>query len=167
MGSCSGPENCRIWLIITGKQQRWEGLAFEAMDLMVVGPLGLQQCDWTPHRQSVFPYRPLFNCEASFGVNASFLDRFEHLLALARQRHLSSPCRLCWVLCHSKHLARLVQRLPPGDEGRMAEENELMRKPASGRSGTNPYGSQGDAETGSLARWSEALPGQSMCPRRQ
>ncbi|CAK9023712.1 Chitinase, partial [Durusdinium trenchii] len=68
-------------------QQRWEGLAFEAMDLMVVGPLGLQQCDWTPHRQSVFPYRPLFNCEASFGVNASFLDRFEHLLALARQRN--------------------------------------------------------------------------------
>lgn len=28
----------------TPRQQRWEGLAFEAMDLMVVGPLGLQQC---------------------------------------------------------------------------------------------------------------------------
>lgn len=76
-----------VYLADPGESPDWDTIAFHAMDLLLVGPMGLQQCDWTPHRQRVFPYRPLFNCEASFGVNASLLHRFEALIHAARRRN--------------------------------------------------------------------------------
>lgn len=76
-----------VYLADPGESPAWDQIAFHAMDILLVGPMGLQNCDWTPQRQRVFPYRPFFNCEADFGVNASLLHRFEALINAARWRN--------------------------------------------------------------------------------
>ena len=42
----------------------WKSVDFEGLDVLVLGPLGIQHCDWTPHMRMLFPFQPTFNCEA-------------------------------------------------------------------------------------------------------
>ena len=43
-----------------------EGLFLPFWDAPISSPNVSSVGDWTPHRQRVFPYRPLFNCEAKW-----------------------------------------------------------------------------------------------------
>ncbi|CAJ1370791.1 unnamed protein product [Effrenium voratum] len=52
----------------------WERVDFEALDVLVVGPLGLQHCGDTPELQRSFPWRPRFHC-GGFGVAAPRMSR--------------------------------------------------------------------------------------------
>jgi len=70
----------------------WQDIAFEALDVLVVGPVGLQHCNNTPKVAKAFPWRPRFRCQepyrrGSFGVADAFRPRFDALLAVARQRN--------------------------------------------------------------------------------